>query len=392
MKVFNATSSSDIRGLVLRNTGGYVFEDRVNTKPSVVFRASSSNVLIALTINVIPGNILNVLELAFAQNVTVDGQYLINIYIPTNLIQYLQTDQGGDTVVAPRIFTANASTPISISSFGAGSIVIESSRLVASRLLVESRGSGRIQVNVRRSISADSIDLSTSGFGSIALVAPSTTAKQLSAVSSGSGSVFVGTSAPTNATAPVSLHATTLVAKAFGDGNVFFMDAGTCHGNDVQTSGHGNVYLHHVRCENTNALVLGSGNMYLTTTGMLRVQDMGAGSAYVAEEPSVKVVGPVLPMPQEVPVPPYARLVVSDRSPRAIHLIANSTTTTPAISSSNQGVHLAIWFACILVPWVVAFFVIVVRKIRAKRAIQVQLKAFTEATTPMSVNQVVLHL
>ncbi|ETV84416.1 hypothetical protein H257_03632 [Aphanomyces astaci] len=212
--------------------------------------------------------------------------------------------------------------PISISSFGAGSIVIESSRLVASRLLVESRGSGRIQVNVRRSISADSIDLSTSGFGSIALVAPSTTAKQLSAVSSGSGSVFVGTSAPTNATALVSLHATTLVAKAFGDGNVFFMDAGTCHGNDVQTSGHGNVYLHHVRCENTNALVLGSGNMYLTTTGMLRVQDTGP-----------------------------ARL-----------------------------------------PWVVAFFVIVVRKIRAKRAIQVQLKAFTEATTPMSINQVVLHL
>ncbi|ETW00830.1 hypothetical protein H310_07356 [Aphanomyces invadans] len=393
-KIVNVTASVDsVHGLVLRNTGGYIYEDRANSKPSVVFRTSNMALLNALTLKLMAGNLGAVVELAFAPNMTVEGQYLLDIFVPTNSLQYLQTDQGGDTIVAPRVLSANASRPISISSFGMGSVVVEESVVLASRLVVESRGSSRVQLNVARSVSAESVDLSTTSLGSIALLANSTTTKHLSAVSAGSGSVYMGSPATktTTKTTPVSLNATSLTAKTYGDGNVVFLDAGTCQGSDIQTSGHGSVYMHLVRCQNSNVVILGTGNTYLTTTGLLRVQDSELGTVFATG--GATVTGSVMVMPPSVPVPPYVPMVEPARSPRTIRLVAKTTTARPAttLPAKSTGADASLWFGLVLGLSAVILIACIVRKVRAKRGVQMQLKAFTEASTPVATNQVVLH-
>ncbi|KAF0683517.1 hypothetical protein As57867_024369, partial [Aphanomyces stellatus] len=83
--IFNI-SSTKVHGLRLGNTSGFVFEDRVNPMPSVVVRASNTALLNALVVELLSTETMDVLDVEFNNTDAVSGNYLIDIYIPTNML------------------------------------------------------------------------------------------------------------------------------------------------------------------------------------------------------------------------------------------------------------------------------------------------------------------
>ncbi|KAF0704418.1 Aste57867_7356 [Aphanomyces stellatus] len=188
------TTSSNLRGLILRNTGGFVHEDPVNPTPSVVFRASNSDLLDAMTINLISTTDMDVLEFEFmnGNHQTVLGNYILDIYMPTASLQFLETTDDRDTLVYPNTLGTDPMQDMTISALGTGNVYIQSGNLAARQLTVEARGSGYVQLAIDHTVNVTDATLMASHLGSIALSASRLTAATgFVTLNIGSGNVFV---------------------------------------------------------------------------------------------------------------------------------------------------------------------------------------------------------
>ncbi|RHY32120.1 hypothetical protein DYB32_002853 [Aphanomyces invadans] len=317
--IFNATSTR-VRGLTLINTGGIIHEDPVHASPSIVFRASNPDLVRALTVNQNEGPNGDTLELQFSSRQDVAGDYLLEIYMPSNSLQYVHAGDGGSTVVGPNTLIVDSSRDIGIKSSGSSTIFVESDNIGSSSFMVETVSTGDIQINVNNVLAADVIDLSSQGSGDILLLAGNTAATSLVTVAEGSGSVFVGANPTTTDPASTSITATNLITKVFGDGNVVYLNDGTCDSSFVETSGAGSAFMSSMRCHDTGAVLLEKGNIYATATDSFSIEDRGTGEVYALVDAATNVTGTYYPFPDTVPSPSYTVMVVPDRTPTSIEI------------------------------------------------------------------------
>ncbi|ETV84418.1 hypothetical protein H257_03634 [Aphanomyces astaci] len=402
--IFNATSTN-VRGLNLINTGGIIREDPVNASPSIVYRASNPDLVRALVVNQNDGANGDTLELELLSQKDIAGDYLLEIYIPSNSLQYIHTGDGGNTVVGPNTLVVDSNRDIEIKALGSGSIFVETENIGSSFFMVEAQSSGDIHINVDNILSADVLDLAAQGRGEVSLLAGYTSTTSLVAVASGSGNVFVGN--PTNDRASPSIMTTDLITKVFGDGSVVFLTDGSCASSFVQTSGTGSAFLSSMTCQDTGVVLLNTGNIYVTSTDSFASEDRGTGDVFAAIDAlTTNATGTYYPLPDNVLLgaPTYTSLVVPDRTPTTIEIKGVHSTSPdklpPTVVSRGSnaiggGCIAGIVLALVLLAAIAG--VLIRRRVKARKHPQVKLNYVTEVefaqlATPAAAAEKVLSM
>ncbi|KAF0683515.1 Aste57867_24443 [Aphanomyces stellatus] len=363
--IFNI-SSTKVHGLLLRNTSGFVFEDRVNPMPSVVVRASNTALLNALVVELLSTETMDVLDVEFNNTDAVSGNYLIDIYIPTNMLQYVQTTDLTTAVVYANTLNVNLAADVSIIAEGASNVFVQADDIGADAILVEARGTSYVQVTVAQQIMADELDLVAAGEASLAVLAGTTSTNMFTATNWGPNPIFVGSSV--GATDVAMLTTTDLLTKAYGSGDVVFLSPGACNSSLIEASASGNVYVNSMVCQDSTALLVNTGNIYLTSIASLKSADRGTGVVYADLLNDTAVLGTyslvdssavVLPPFTSVPIPPHAASFIELSASNLTDVSQPSTDATapPATkhaTSSNSPGH-AIEVALIVIAIAVLF-------------------------------------
>ncbi|CAK4069337.1 unnamed protein product [Aphanomyces euteiches] len=368
--IFNATRG-DVRGLVLNNAGAFVYTTDSATTPSVVLRASNSNLLRALAIHIRDTDVFPVMELVFPS--TADGDYVLEVYVPTQSLQYLLTAQAGDTSIAAEVFTNDATVEVKMQATGSGSILVQGGSIQANDLVVEALGSGRVEIDVQSLFTMSSIDLATNSSGSVALYSASTTTSKLTAATSSSGNVFVGRGASTKP----NFQAMTVSAHVSGQGDVVMLYAGTCGSSEIQTSGVGTAYLGALACRDSKTVLLGDGDIYVVASSSLQSQDSGKGTVYAALQPGALIAGPFSAMPNAtVLLPQFTPVAIPDH--QTFKNGRHSTMTTGQFACTILSLLVFAGTITGLAMW--AFWAVRRRRRSAKEGQE----KFTEISTPTS--------
>ncbi|KAG9413646.1 hypothetical protein AC1031_012874 [Aphanomyces cochlioides] len=375
--IFNATRG-DVRGLVLNNAGAFVYTTDSATTPSVVLRASNSNLLRALAIHIRDTDVFPVMELAFpstADSASIDGDYVLQVYVPTQSLQYLRTAQAGDTSIAAEAFTNDTTVEVKMQATGSGSILVQGGSIQADDLIVEALGSGRVEIDVQSLFTMSSIDLATNSSGSVALYSASTTTSKLTAATSSSGNVFVGRGASTKP----NFQAMTVSAHVSGQGDVVMFYAGTCGSSEVQTSGVGTAYLGALACRDSKAVLLGAGDIYVVASSSLQSQDSGKGTVYAAIQPGALISGPFSAMPNAtVQLPQFTPVAIPDHQTFGLKSGQHSTMTRGQFACTILSLLVFVGTITGLAVW--AFWAVR----RRRRAAMEGQEKFTEISTPTS--------
>ncbi|CAK4691707.1 hypothetical protein AeMF1_015569 [Aphanomyces euteiches] len=368
--IFNATRG-DVRGLVLNNAGAFVYTTDSATTPSVVLRASNSNLLRALAIHIRDTDVFPVMELAFPS--TADGDYVLEVYVPTQSLQYLRTAQAGDTSIAAEVFTNDATVEVKMQATGSGSILVQGGSIQANDLVVEALSSGRVEIDVQSLFTKSSIDLATNSSGSVALYSASTTTSKLTAATSSSGNVFVGRGASTKP----NFQAMTVSAHVSGQGDVVMLYAGTCGSSEIQTSGVGTAYLGALACRDSKTVLLGDGDIYVVASSSLQSQDSGKGTVYAALQPGALIAGPFSAMPNAtVQLPQFTPVAIPDHQ-----TFKNGRHSTMTIGQFACTILSLLVFAGTITGLAMWAFWAVRRRRRSAKEGQ---EKFTEISTPTS--------
>ncbi|KAG9413650.1 hypothetical protein AC1031_012878 [Aphanomyces cochlioides] len=316
-QVFNATSLEAINGIVLVNTGAVIHSAPDATTHSVVLSATNDDLFKALSVTVIPTDLGDTLQLEFTSQANeIQSDYTIDIYVPASSLQFITVGNGDSTVVSPDTIVSDVSKDILITSTGTGSILVEAGAIEANNLMVLAQSSGAIQIKLD-SLAANIVDLATMADGSIALLAGSITANSLASAAN-AGDVFVG-SGSTDASA---ITATNVVAKVFSSGNVVFASAGTCDKSLIEVNGDGHVFLNTIQANDTSAVILGAGNIYVSAVISLNVEDNGVGTLYASTAVEATTSGPFVLLPDNLEAPTYTELVAPEQSLQSIDLPA----------------------------------------------------------------------
>ncbi|KAF0683513.1 Aste57867_24441 [Aphanomyces stellatus] len=320
--VLNLTDSKAIRGLVLRNTGGYVHEDPVNTHPSVVFRASNNNVMAAINIAVASTATMDVLTIEFDNlgSLPVAGSYVLDVYVPTQSLQYLETTDDGDTVVYPNTLNTDATQDLTILASGRGNVFVLARDLIANDMLLAARSSGAVQLAIEQTVVASKMNLVSSNAGVVTLASFTTTADELNTLTLGHGNVVVA--------ATKSLGVNAMSSRALGDGAILFATPGACNSSAIETVAGGEVFANLVDCLDTKVSLGGSGDVYLSSTYSLDVTDIGLGDVYASVSAVTAATGPFSRVPDTFTVPVYDILTVPSEVIQFIELAAGSGDAT----------------------------------------------------------------
>ncbi|KAF0683512.1 Aste57867_24440 [Aphanomyces stellatus] len=383
--VLNLTDSKAIHGLVLRNTGGHVHEDTVNTHPSVVFRASNNDIMAAINITIASTATMDVLNIEFDNIVPsrVTGSYLLDIYVPTQSLHYLEATQDRDVVVDPNALSMDAAQDVSIIASGGGNVYVQATNVAANHLLIAARSTGSIQLSIDDSIVASDIEVVATSSGSIWLLTSSTRSSLLTTYTLGSGNAIV---AATN-----SLAVDTMLTHALGDGSIVFPNSGgACNASVVETMAGGSVYANLVDCFDSKVSLGGSGDVYLSSTVSLEVDDSGQGSVFAALAAATTTTGPFSPVPTNLVIPGYTILNVPDDFVHHIDLAGDSsdddTTHAPSLRThKSSDVGLLVFGIAMLVAAAATYALYRFKKARhAKRSMDNKLadSGFVHVSTP----------
>ncbi|ETW00829.1 hypothetical protein H310_07355 [Aphanomyces invadans] len=311
-RVYNA-SSVDLHTVVLHNTNAYVFESAAaNALPSVVFRASNSNLLKSLTVNETindDGDVVLTVDVASPPSERIQGEYFIDVYMPPQSLQHLYASTAFDTVVYPNVLGVSAVNDVSVVSSGSGTIIVETPAIEAHHFRLETRGSGLIQFSIDEYLVAGEVTLVSVDAGSIALLAGNTTTNTVTAMTAGTGSIYVGRDGSHM------LSTIALNGRTYGDGDIVFSNVGQCHLGQFRSNGRGNIFANSMDCHTTTAGVFDKGDIYLKAYCTLSTTDDGAGTVFAELNENVTVKGLYAPLPDVVPAPFFSSFIMPDHHP-----------------------------------------------------------------------------
>ncbi|KAF0688355.1 Aste57867_20019 [Aphanomyces stellatus] len=203
--------------------------------------------------------------------------HLVNIYVPTKSIRKIITRGDSDVVVYPHVLVSSTLTNIFIQNTGSGNVFVQDNDVQADAisLLVDSAGS--IQWTVSTTAATRAIDLHTTGSGSVFIFASTSLETNAMTVATGSsGSIAVSA---THMTVSTSLETGILESG----GVAYSVTHGTCGHQSIKQMGSGNAYTSSVSCVNTSVLAASTGDIYLSSTNTLDVNQMGSGTVYVQQ-------------------------------------------------------------------------------------------------------------
>ncbi|KAH9109381.1 hypothetical protein LEN26_004180 [Aphanomyces euteiches] len=355
-RIFNATVDG-ILGLSVENAKTFIYEDRVNTRPSIVVRATSKDLVDAFRIHqsfVKMGSILNV---TFLPRSRVSGSYLLDVFVPSQTLQYLAVNGDDDTVVSSNTFSTEGTLDIAVfSNGGNGNVIADTPFVQANHLLLQSRGNGVIQFGADIVIAHD-MELVSINNGSVALEATTTNVNRVSATTAGWGNVYVGSSLPGSL-----LTATEIEARVYCMGDVVFSAPGSCNSSLMHSMGQGNTFAHRVACRDTAALIVGGGSVFSTSIETLTTQVDGDGIVFASLEPTTTINGTYLPMPEFVFAPTFVSFPMPDNAPRAVE-----TTTTVVQDAQVASVPQVLLLLIGVGMLVAAVLVVLAHRFMAKR-------------------------
>ncbi|KAF0714808.1 hypothetical protein As57867_003660, partial [Aphanomyces stellatus] len=206
----------------------------------------------------------------------------------------------------------NLAADVSIIAEGASNVFVQADDIGADAILVEARGTSYVQVTVAQQIMADELDLVAAGEASLAVLAGTTSTNMFTATNWGPNPIFVGSSV--GATDVAMLTTTDLLTKAYGSGDVVFLSPGACNSSLLEASASGAVFANQMLCQDSTALLVKTGNIYLSAAKSLKSADRGTGVVYADVLNDTAVLGTfapvdsaalVLPPFTSVPIPPY---------------------------------------------------------------------------------------
>ncbi|KAF0683514.1 Aste57867_24442 [Aphanomyces stellatus] len=397
--VFN-TTTGNVRGLSLRNTGGLVYEDTVNANPSVVFRASNDDIMQAFSAELLEAKDMDILDLSFnnPNNFAIQGEYSLEIYIPSDSLKYLQSTDSGDTLVGANVLNTDVGQNVVVKNMGDGNLIVNTGHMGAQYLVVEAGGTGNIEINVDASLDASEMDVIASGLGSVAVLAGVSSSNKLTTTSSGSGSVFIGNEIGTSYVA--SLSTGNLVVHALDAGNVVFLNGGSCTTGDVDSSGAGSVYASSIVCQDNQIELTGAGNVFVTAANTLQSIDQGTGTTFADLSLSPTVTGAIDPLLVPIAIPTYTSLAVPNQSPWSISLDpvpVDPSATLPLPDSIKLRHHrggltggqvalvIVLSIACVVLAAVAAF--VVYKRVKKAQALKMMINKFDASPTDIEFTQ-----
>ncbi|KAG9413557.1 hypothetical protein AC1031_012783 [Aphanomyces cochlioides] len=265
-KVFNATST-DVYGLVL-NLGVHVYEAPPGVQTiSAVVKSDSEGFINAFefkertvksSIKALDIGVKNTWGNAF---LVWSANYIVDIYVPTAMIEYVDLDGGNDVIMYPRTIVNNASRSLQAEVSGSGSIFMQDSDIALKQLQLKISGSGLVQVDVGNVTLADLLQVKMSGSGDIAVSSNALTTGSIQTDISGSGNIYV--------------------AAKTGSGRISYYEMGSCGQHDVSISGSGTIEAGGIITQKTHVSISGSGNVYSSAVESIGTDISGSGSVYV---------------------------------------------------------------------------------------------------------------
>ncbi|KAH9123441.1 hypothetical protein LEN26_009945 [Aphanomyces euteiches] len=283
-KVFNATST-DVYGLVL-NLGAYVYEAPPGVQTvSAVVKSNSKGFIDAFefkertiksSIKALDIGVKNTWGNAF---LVWSANYIVDIYVPTAMIEYVDLNGGNDVV---------------ISSYNC-SIFMQDSDIALKQLQLEVSGSGLVQVDVGNVTLTNLLHVKMSGSGDVAISSNALTTGSIQTDISGSGNIYVAAKTYVNTTKNIA-------TKVSGSGRI---------------SGSGSIEAGGITAQTTHVSISGSGNVYARAVESIGTDISGSGSVYVVGTVPPSVSGTIKTI-SSYPVSRYTLKVLPDH--RAFHL------------------------------------------------------------------------
>ncbi|KAF0701344.1 Aste57867_8195 [Aphanomyces stellatus] len=241
--------------------------------------------------------------------------FYLNLHVPTRSIRKITARAAGDVVVYPKTLAANNATNVTIQTAGAGNVFVQDNTVVAHSVHLQADKAGSIQWNVPTTVVTDTLRVQAADAGSVFVFAStSLAATSLTATTFARGSIAIDATS----LSVVSLH--TDISGA--GGVVYSTTAGTCANHSIKQMGPGNAYTSAIPCANTTILAASTGDIFVSTTASLEINQMGSGTVYLQQRlpPPPQVSGPYQllqthPAPIGIPVVPVPPHVLKSHQP-----------------------------------------------------------------------------
>ncbi|KAF0697487.1 Aste57867_11797 [Aphanomyces stellatus] len=373
LKVFN-TTSTDFQGLVL-DTAAFIHEAPAVVETfSAVVRSNSTLLVDAFTWKEAQStNNVKALAAGFQfmwdnnSSISFDADYIVDIYVPSNVLQSIKLTGSGNVVVYPHVL-ANVSTQSLVAQVtGSGSLYVQEAAITLNHLALGVSGSGDIQFNVPDTKLASVLNMSISGSGNIALATTSLLANSVDSSNSGSGKMYVEASNAIKISSSVS-------TSVSGSGQINYYDvASSCGLHTIIATGSGSINGGALTCSDTKVGLSGSGSVVTSSMQSLIVINSGSGSVSVVGGQPPIVSGPI-------------SIATSDPARRA------SLAAFPGYKPSHYSIHVSrtdfTWVVALVVGVLVALLACIFgwRCYRRRNLLSNMASAgpFGEAATPIS--------
>lgn len=252
-KVIVRSSSPELLELVAVNG---IESDDSEDGVRLHYKNKDSHLVAEVDARIIVGrsNLVDAVRAAYAQNVVLDANVLVN---------------------------EDDSRELHLASVGATSIYVDDkisgSAFKLDSLTVHVEGDGVVQFRASTITVANKLSASVTGKGRVAILADAIVADQTLSTIAGDGDVFI----QSNALDTEALH-TSIV----GGGNAIYSHSGSCKSQKISLAGSGTAFTGSIACEDADVSIVGDGRALVRVSNSLKTSTILSGSVkYVGARP-----------------------------------------------------------------------------------------------------------